>query len=558
MRLPFYSAEGSKRISLFPFGGLDLREKASADTLQWAKNLSVDAYPALTVRKPREKIFSGEGIQGICGTEYHQAGLTAFTGVMGGHFYYKGEKIDGPALTAGEKSMVDFNGKICIFPDKMYYQYLPDENGIVHQELFSMEKILSATGIRFYSDYDEITGQYTAYLSGTDCGFDRFSPGESIVIEGCSKENNNVCVMEGQRDFAVSSAIVSAVVEKATASRLDLLLYHKDGSLATFSNTTETNAITVKVAIPTMNHVCVHNNRLWGTAENGEYLYASRLGDCMNFYSFQGLSEDSWYSRVGTPGGFTGICSYRSAVVAFKRESIHHIYGDAPQNFAMPKQTMGGCLDGRSIVELSGVLYYLSDRGFCGYMGGEPYGISPQLDDTIYRSAAAGTDGRKYYAAATRRDGGRDLLVYDPLHQIWIREDDTPFLQLLFFAGRLYGATENDVWAFDQGEETFDWVATTQPLTFDSMDQKGPQWLWLRADLEEGASLTVEISYDGEPFSSPVTLTGQGKRTTERIPFRFRLCDHLQLRLSGRGKMILYDLEMMTDQGGRNYGKRKK
>ncbi len=556
MILPPFSAQENKSVQVLQFKGLDLREKAGNGFLVSSQNLSADAYPALVPRKPRQKVAEAEGISAICPPEYTGELLTAFTGVCQGRFYYQGEEIGGATLLDGEKSIADFNGKLCIFPDKLYYDYLPDpDTGAVSKALSPMERTMELSGAQFYSSYDTITGAYTAYIQKTNEDFSGFQPGDSVCISGCAAEENNTYILDSRKSFADADAIVSAVVESVSGSRLNLLLFNKQGGYTTFKNATESGTITIKVSIPDMNHVCVHHNRLWGTGKNGEYLYASKLGDCMNFHSFQGLSEDSWYGRIGTPGEFTGICSYRSAVVAFKRECIHHVYGDAPRNFSMPKQTLGGCVDGRSIAELSGVLYYLSPAGFSVYSGGEPYCISHQLGEKNYCKAAAGSDGRRYIVAAYTETGECDVLVYDPACGAWYREDDTPYLGFLTMGGRLYGATANAVWAFRHGEERVAWSMTTTPMTYTSMHHKGVNCLWIRLELLENASVTVEISHDGGEFIRCGELSTGSGFGVRRIPVRFRNCDSFQLRISGRGNVVLHDLEITTHQGGKTYGK---
>lgn len=555
MILPPLKAEKNRAVQMVQFGGLDFRPKAPLGTLEFTQNLSADACPALTCRKPRRKVVMASGISAICSPGTEEESMAQFTGVRNRAFYYKGQKIPGKTISEGEKSIVDFNGKICIFPDKVYFDYLPDPNtGLVIYELRSMEKTLEVSGVQFYSSYDTMTGSYTAYLYKLGADFAQFSPGDSLSISGCIIEKNNTRSVDGRGEFAGGEDIVSAVVEKVENDRLYLLLFNKKGGYATFRNATEGGTVTIKVKIPDMNYVCVHNNRLWGTSQNGEYIYASKLGDCQNFYSFQGLSDDSWYGRIGTAGAFTGICSYRSAVVAFKKECIHHVYGDAPRNFAIPKQTLGGCLDGRSIVEIGGVLYYLSPVGFSVYGGGEPYSISHQLMGKEYIRAAAGTDGSRYVVAAYTRDGICDVLVYDPRYGVWYREDETPFIDFLFFGGKLYGATADAVWAFHRGNESVKWSVTTNPITLSQMDHKGVNCLWLRLNREENTDVTVEISHDGKEFVlCGVSQKGSGFGV-ERIPVRFRNCDSFRLRISGTGTVLLHDLEITTHQGGRNYG----
>ena len=554
MFLPGFQANPNKKIQLIHFGGLDLRPKAAAGSLSQCENLSSSAFPALTPCPSRRRAAELSGIVTPAAPEYAPEPLSAFTGAAAGSFYYQGKKIDGPPLLPGRKSIADFNGKLCIFPDKLCFDYLPHpDTGTVSQKLESMEKVLTLSGVSFYSSHNDLTGAYTAYLSKSKGGFDRFVPGESLVISGCKNSANNSRRLQGRKDYAGENAIVSAVVEKASANRLDLLLYNKRGNRACFENGTESGEITVKVSIPDMDHVCVHNNRLWGTGQNGEYLYASKLGDCLNFNAFRGLGDDSWYSMVGTPGNFTGICSYRSGVVAFKRDCIHHIYGDAPQNFPIPKQTMGGCIDGRSIAELGGALYYLSAAGFQSYRGGEPEPISPQLP-CAYSACAAGTDGRRYYAAAYRDQEGCDLLVFDPIHNLWHREDSTPFLGFFRHGGRLYAATEDALFELNAGREIPNWSFTTCPITLDAMTHKAPAALWLRMDAEENVPVSVEISADGKPFTLCETTKGKGFGVS-RIPIRFVPCDSFRLRVSGKGAAVIHQLELITYQGGKTYGR---
>ena len=553
MFLPPFGANENNTLVTVRFGGLDLREKPQSATLSQSENLSADAYPALAPRKPRQKVIADTGILAAAVSAYTGDSLSAFTGVKEDGFYYQGTRIHHEPLSPGEKSIVDFNGNLCIFPDKLYYNYLPDpDTGEVSDSLSSMEKTLTVSGVTFYSYLNNVTGEYTAYLSKTNAGFDRFSPGESITISGAANSQNNTHCIQGRTEFAASDSIVSAVVTASTSSRLDLLLYTKTGQKALFQNGADSGSITVKVSIPDMNHVCVHNNRLWGTATNGEYLYASKLGDPANFHSFQGLADDSWYSMIGTPGTFTGITSYRSAVVAFKQDCIHHVYGDGPQNYSMPKQTFGGCIDGRSIAELGGVLYYLSHAGFCAYNGGEPYGVSPQLP-VCYRSAAAGCDGTRYYAAAVREDGTRDLLVYHPEKGVWHREDDTSFFQFLHYGNCLYGVTADGIWAFGKGQESVSWSLTTQPTFYDTLRLKGVYGMRLLLDTEPDSSVTVSISHDGEDFVPCATLSRSNGLKSHRIPIRFRKCDSFRIRIEGQGRAVIHALELSVYQGGKTY-----
>ncbi len=551
MFLPMIQANQNKRLRKTVFAGLDTRPNAPWQTLSEMHNMSPDGYPALQNRKLHKSVDTGGIIAALAVPEYDATAEYRFTGVKSGCFYYRGTAINNITLSPGEKSVADFNGKICIFPDKVFYEYLPNaETGQVVQALQSMEKSLSLRGVHFSGSRNELTGECTATLSLTGGGFNRFKPGESILIKGCSRAGNNVRAAEGRREYVADDEIISAVVESAESDRLSLALYTKNGARTAFTNATESGLITVKVSIPAMDHVCVHNNRLWGTSPDGAYIYASRLGDCMNFNSFQGLGDDSWYSVIGTPGNFAGICSYRSSVVAFKRDCIHHVYGSAPKNFAIPKQVFGGCIDGRSIAELDGVLYYLSAMGFMAYQGGEPYPVGEQLTRQ-YHACAAGSDGKYYYAAAYDDNDEADVLVYHPKRGLWYMEDNTPFVAFRNHHGTLYGATDSTVYAVDAGTRDSWWDFTTAAITPDSMVRAAANEVFLLLDKADYTDVAVSISYDGGDFIPCGELKQRKSMQAHRLPIRLRPCDSFRLRVEGVGPVVVHALEIITYQGGK-------
>ena len=223
-----------------------------------------------------------------------------------------------------------------------------------------------------------------------------------------------------------------------------------------------------------MDHICVHNNRLWGTAQNGEYLYASKLGDCLNFNSFQGLGDDSWYGMVGTAGGFTG--NLRPPLPLWrplKRDCIHHIYGDGPQNFSIPKQTMGGCLDSRSIAELGGVLYFLSAAGFRPMQAESPTASAHSWTRPIYPVPRART------AAGTTppHTGLTGLVMYWPLIRSTASGTGRTIPRIWALSvtpdGSICRLRPGGSGEFSAGEAAFDWSFTTQRLTYGAMEHKG-------------------------------------------------------------------------------------
>lgn len=548
------------KIMQTSFGGYDRREKAAEGSFCEMKNMSSDALPCLCPRPPREIVARQSDIRALCMPEYADEAWKGFTGVAGRMFFYQGKAVSNRTLSDEfPKSIVDFNGNICIFPDKLYYRYLKDpQTGTVQNQLQEMEKTLTLSQAMLYSSYDDLTGEYSAYIEKSGAGFNNiFQGGDSLVLSGCTAyPDNNSIILEDRDSFAEPNRIVSIVVDSVTGNRLNVRLYNRSNRLLTFQGSGKTEAsITLRRVIPDFNHVCVHNNRLWGTVKNGSFIYASAVGDCFNFYTFQGLESDSWYSEIGTGGAFTGIVSYRTAVVAFKRDYIHHIYGDSPSNFSIPKQLQSGCVDGNSVVELDGVLYYLGSRGFYSYGGGQPQKFSDPITEE-YISAAAGTDGSKYYVCAERADGACDLLVYDPRRHIWHREDDTPFVSFARCGGSLYAATKSTVLRFCSGEECVDWSVTTAPITQNTFSHKGIYTMFLRLKMNTGTETAVSVSEDGHDFRLCAVVRGDG-HFVKRVPIRLHGGDSYQIRISGKGKVLLYGLEVYLHSGGMTMRDRK-
>lgn len=549
------SIDRTKKVDLLSFFGCSQKDKIDDRQMSSMYNMSSDSIPAMSPRKPRQHICSLNGITAMCSPEYTPSDLTAFTGVADRYFYYNGVPVTNIRLSDTEKSIADFNGSICIFPDKVYYRYLPDpDTGAVNGQMQRMDKSISLSGARLYSSLNKISGEYTAYIQKSGASFDdNFSVGDSIIIEGCSDEHNNTVLIGNRHKYAASDSIVSAVINEVTPSKLSLLMYTKSGSYALFNNTTNAGPITIKISIPDMNHVCVHNNRLWGTSENGEYIYASKLGDCFNFNSFQGLSDDSWFCEIGTNGGFTGITSYRSAVVAFKQNYIHHVYGDSPANFSIPKQTYSGTIDSRSIAEVRGTLYYMAADGFYEYTGGEPEKISGCIR-TLYKSCAAGTDGKRYYACGKKADGTSELLVFDPEYCVWHKEDNTDFVAFVKHNEFLYGATKSDMYKFGDGTEDINWCVVSKNFTLDDFDFKGINTVYIRMNAPGGTKVDVYTSCDENDFELMGEVEGSGF-LTYKIPVRFSKCDSFRIMLDGTGHAVVHDIEIVTYTGGRTNDK---
>lgn len=98
------------------FKGINKKELIGDDELSDGKNLRTDTIPAISPREPMSviKTLQNPSYYGrVNGIDYY---------IDGTNFYYNGTSRG--TVTAGKKSIVDFNGVLVIFPDKKYYDYI--------------------------------------------------------------------------------------------------------------------------------------------------------------------------------------------------------------------------------------------------------------------------------------------------------------------------------------------------------------------------------------------------------------------------------------------------
>lgn len=201
-----------------------------------------------------------------------------------------------------------------------------------------------------------------------------------------------------------------------------------------------TSLVDITRRCPRMDFIAQHNNRMWGCRygdnDRGEFvneIYASALGDPLNWFKFEGTSADSWTTSVGAPGVWTGLIEAGDHLFFFKENSIFVLSGTTPGTFRLTHIEDAGVQLGsdRSLVTIHGNVYYKSVTGVMR-IGGEahPGRISDDLGKDRWRDAIGGTDGTKYYLSMT--DGtDRRLYVYDTEKRVWTVEDSPANIALM-------------------------------------------------------------------------------------------------------------------------------
>ena len=336
-------------------------------------------------------------------------------------------------------------------------------------------------------------------------------------------------------------------------------------------------------SVPDLAYVTEYNNRLWGCSKDGHEIYCTKLGDPDNWYAYEGISTDAEAITVGSDGDFTGCTAFNGQILFFKEDCIHKVYGDYTPYTAVTLNVKGvqkGSWQGIAVID--GVLYYKARDGIYAYTGAMPYKISSPLGREAFYDAVFGTCGKKLYCSMKDGMGKYKLFVYDTSTGVWTREQDTYMKFTCECSGEMYFVDGNDGKVYTVGgskgnlnltvlkqtyngktyggqnpfiptaEGDFEWFFETGEIGLDSAGKKSISRYMMRLKLDAGAFLKISLMYDSSGIWQEYrTITQKDRITTVNIPIVPRRCDHLKIRVSGKGGLTLYSISKMYKQGSR-------
>ena len=542
------------------------------------KNLSSANYPMLSCRKRRGRVAELTGGAGLLAKE-------KLAWVDGGTLWYDGAATPVTGLSAGEKQLVSMGAYICIFPDKVYY------NTADAADCGSMEASYSSTGAVNYTLCKIDGSEYQTPASGSTPpeapaagGLWIDESGDTAVLKQYSAETDSWTeiptvytklrfVSQGELPTLFSPGdgveISGASLPAFNGSRI---LHAVGGGSGVYdyivvegilsqSETQTQGSVSIKRSVPELDYVCECSNRLWGCrygvtgGKNLNEIYCCALGDFKNWHQFQGLSTDSWVAGVGSDGPWTGAVNYLGSPMFFKENTIHTVtvsaYGAHRVSETVCRGVQAG--SGKSLCVVNETLYYKSRTDVCAYQGGFPVSVSAPLGDELYRDAAAGALGDRYYIAMTDTRGVRSLFVYDIARDVWCREDEENALEFARLGDELWYRTDKALMtvcgSVGVPEPFVDWMAETGMLYYEYPDKKYVSRFNLRLNMRQGAEMDIFIRYDSSgdwERQGRVKLSGTG---TVTVPVCPRRCDHMQLRLTGRGEFKLFSIAKILEIG---------
>ena len=503
MQMPSLNESVGKKVQqTYDFKGLNKSAVISPGEFSDMLNLSSKNDGCISPRAGREVIKTLTG-----GSDIASFGEKLFY-IQEDGFYYNGERKG--TVKPGKKEIAVMNDYVIIFPDKVAYDSVTDE----FKRMELTWKAASSGQIQF-------TEKEMIFKSGA---LPKFEVGDGIVISGCADTpyNNRAVIIRaiGTDRFVFDSNTFEAVDK-------------------------ESGLVKLERSIPDMTYICEHNNRLWGCDEN-KTIYCSKQGSHTNFNVYDGLVTDSYYTEVGTPGKFTGVCSYNSKVYFFKEDCIHAVYGYKPENFQIVDISTQGVKEGcsRSLAVTNNLLFYVSRDGIMIFDSTVPELISKKLGYTRYDEAVGGGN-RKFYYVSLRKDNDWQLLVYDSDINEWYKQDDLHAIRFNYYNGDLIylNAEGTEIVKVDSetSSEVVSWEAITGEMNLVESEKKSTITLRLRVDMPIDAELSLYVSRDKGEWEEVRTFINE-TRSILYAPLKPMRCESFSIKLAGKGDVKIYSL----------------
>lgn len=563
------------------------------------ENLSSDNYPVLTPRKKRALLIdSDESIRGILLTSNN---LTYLVGNilhygskeydLSEYFVTEVEKLEdgteAPVYDTSDQKLVRFGAYIIAFPSGVYVNISDGSMGSITQVYTAplgidiTFQICDSAG----SELQNLKARSDAPASPSDGDYwlrtTKGAEGLYIYVgylqtwEAVATCYVKMTVPDGKLTeyFAEGDAVymntsISDINNGSLIQSIDDDYMIIIGMLPKVSVTETTDSVwtlEIKRKLPELDLVCVSNNRIWGCHYGDDQegnitneIYASKLGDFKNWYSYAGLSTDSYALSVGEPGAWTGCISYQGYPTFFKENCVMKIYGSYPAEYQLSTHNCRGVQEGseESLAIVNEYLMYKSTADVCVYDGSSPTSVSSAFGRSTqyYNAVAAGCIG-KYYLSMETNIGHCVNFVYDMDRGIWEKNDSkvkySHFTQSE--SGQIYGTNGKRIFGIGANdniifhsqlpfEENVSWYGETGDMGYSYPDHKFVNNINVRAYLPFKSELNVQIKVDDGIWRDLGTYRGTDEVKQIDV-YRFpERCDHYKLRFSGHGNVRIYSM----------------
>jgi hypothetical protein len=553
------------------------------------KNMTSDYYPVLSPRMQRGVYASPASPGGLITKD-------ALCYVDGPNFVMNQYRFD-MGLSEGPKQLVSIGANVIILPDKKYFNTQKLTHGDIEANVTTSGtvtfELCTVDGAKYenaavQADEPESPANQALWIdtSTTPHTLNQYSSANATWVQIATTYVKITCV--GSKIGEIFKQYDGVTISGITGDGLKDLnsttsIWSCEGDSIVVTGILDEYAsqdtpICISRWMPNFDAVTESKNRLWGSFYGFPYkgkrynvekgvtedvygeeavneIYACKLGDFENWNSFMGLATDSYAVSVGTDGQFTGAITHLGYPCFFKENVLHKVYGDYPANFRVQDTACRGVQKGcsQSMAIVNEVLYYKSRSGVCAYDGALPVEVSQQFGNERYSQAVGGSHGNKYYISMMDTKNQYHLFVYDTAKGMWHKEDNLHVEHFCSCDEEMYAIADGKIITlFGSGtkdEGPVEWMVQTGEIGLSSPDMKYISRMNVRMLLAIGSTADFYIQYSlSDEWEHICTMTGTSLRSFS-VPIRPKRCDHMKLKIVGRGEAKIYSITKTIEQG---------
>lgn len=545
--MPTLATIRKQEKKLIEFNGLNKNTLIGDNEFSACSNLSSRNFPLISPRPSRSKVSELQYGRGLIATD--KIAYVDETSL----YYDDTEVLTGLSL-GNDKVLIDFQGRILVFPDNVYYDYVEDETGTIEGYIPFEKGEWDSNGV-FQSSTTKMATFYQAILNAPD-GTTTYTltHNNTSITSGTANiyDSSQTHLKQINLTFDnVGGVMTETIAISSLPTGYEYMNITLDGVDLDIEFQIAETVYPSAGKIPEIEYATVWNSRIWAT--NGNELYACAFGNANDWTTLHlpdgtldplgAYFSDDWY----TQGDYTGISTYSNHIILFKENFTFEVFGDTPSNFSIVEVSKIGCIDNRSIKEVNSTLFFLSADGVYAFTGGRPQLISYNLNES-YSSGSAGGDNRRYYISLYN-GSAYNLYVYDTYHGIWLKEDNLAVVYFANLDGNVYALdTDDDIWLFGAGSERVSSSFETKIFTDNTTEKKMYCKINARVDLENGAEMKVYKKIDNNDYVLFKTFTTKDFRSV-RMPIPINRADHFQLKFEFAGDYVFHALEMRVGVG---------
>lgn len=504
---------GMSRVNAILTEGICLPQHRKKNCAREIINFSSDMYPWLASRSQLRRRLSSSDYSSGAGAYNKKIYY-----IKDGKFCYN--RVEKFEVSQGKKQFYNYNGKILIFPDMMYYDPSTDENG------------------KFGVTTDEITYKISNRTVGTvDFGLSSIHS-EDLVLTDYFKVGDGIKITD-EEGLGISGFHTITATNKEEG-----ILYFDKFEFGDGEGFTLVGRLS-HGAPEKCDAACVCGGRVWVAA--GNKIHASTINDECNWAVGGDDEKSSFVCTFDNGETITACVEFDGSPVFFSEKKIYKVYGDRASNFYLKCcSNWGGIPQGLSgtVATIKDKIYYVSDYGVTYFDGSSPK-ILPNTPLPATNNAYAGSGGEKYYIFIP--NGDNLLYVYDDSTGQWHKHDGYDFAAFLKYQGALYACTEREMVSLYGDSDIFpSYGYETEPYRFVDflLDIGGgcPLNFVMSFESDEIADYEVYISYDLENERRLIKYIVGAHSERFEVPLVPRKCDNLTVGLGGLGMITVKEL----------------